>query len=96
MIVRCPSIHHNTSVSPIVNRGFQLLPNGVLSSPKNRSVHVGDYRFPPWLVQVGANLVTRRRNAPQRPVLLSTLACPSGSEFGNQTSHPTLFVKSGS
>ncbi len=38
--------------------------------------------FPYWLAQMGANLETRESGTAQRPVLLSTVARPGGSEFG--------------
>ena len=43
-------------------------------------------RFPPWLAQVEANLETRKHPHPKTSFLLSTMACPSGSEFGFTTS----------
>ncbi len=48
--------------------------------------------FPPWLAQVGANLETRQRPMQMSLFLLSTLACPSGSEFGYEIA--TLFQSS--
>ena len=50
----------------------------------NQFFDSGESCFPYRLARVGANLITRQHDTPQRSVLLSTLARLGGSEFGNQ------------